>query len=174
MTDPINNKSIKAPLGIFKKTVRYFPTFSVNIILINKNKEFLLVKRKMNPARGMYYLPGSRVLNGETVKVCGQRVLKEELGIKGKMKYISTEYTEEIWPTKNFKGDFGSYDKNTRYVHYLSTTIVAELARGDEIKLDNEAENHTWFKKVPEKPPFLALCFGTAKNFLKKHYSIKV
>lgn len=114
------------------------------------------------------------MLNGETVKNCGQRVLTGELGIKGKIKHVSPKYAEEIWPAKNFKGDFGPYDKKTKNIHYLSTTVVAELAAGEKIKLDSESENYAWFRKVPERPALLALCFGTAKNFLEKHYSIKI
>lgn len=164
----------KAPLEIFKKTVQYFPTFSVNIILLNKKGEFLLVKRKSNPAKGLYYLPGGRILNGETVGECAQRMLTEELSIKGDIKHVSREYAEEIWPTKDFKGEFGPYTKETKNVHYLSTTVVVDLKKDEKIKVDYQSEEFAWFRELPSEPIFLRSCFVTAKDYLEKAYSIRI
>jgi 8-oxo-dGTP pyrophosphatase MutT (NUDIX family) len=163
----------KAPLNIFKKTVQYFPTFSVNIVLLNKNKDFLLVKRKVNPAKGLY-LPGGRMLNGETVRQCTERMLKEELGVKGKIKYISPRYVEEIWPVKYFKGDRGPYTKETKNVHYICTIAVVELGKNEKIKLDYQSQEHIWLKKLPAKPLLLHSCFSIVKDYLREVYSVDI
>ena len=163
----------KAPLDIFKKTVQYFPTCSVNIVLINKKKEFLLVKRKTNPAKDLYYLPGGRILNGETIHHCAERISNEELGISSNIKYISPYYVEEIWPTKKFIGDFGPYSKETKNVHYICTVAVVELNE-EEIKLDYQSEYFSWFKKIPNEPLLLHSCFDIVKEYLKETYLIDI
>lgn len=158
----------KAPIKIFQNTVKYFPTFAVNIVLVNGRGEIIFVKRKNNPAKGQYYLPGGRMLNGETVFRCAGRIMKEELGIKGKIVFVSGRYIEEIWAAREFKDKSGNYPKGIKYVHYISTVAVARMGKKDKIKLDSQSENYIFSKKIPNKLATLRLSLDLANDFLKK------
>lgn len=61
----------------------------VFVIVINKNKEFLIGKRKNCYKAGMFGFPGGRLELNETIMECGIRELYEETGITIKsLKYI--------------------------------------------------------------------------------------
>jgi 8-oxo-dGTP diphosphatase len=55
------------------------------VLFVNVNKEFhvLLVKRKYDPHKGLYALPGGFVEDNETVEDAVMRELLEETGITG-------------------------------------------------------------------------------------------
>lgn len=54
----------------------------VSIILINKNKEVLIGKRKGSHGEGMWAVPGGKLDPGESYKECCDRELMEEVGVK--------------------------------------------------------------------------------------------
>ena len=157
----------KAPLTIFQQTVKYFPTVSINIILRNEKGEFLFVKRKNNPAKGLYWTPGGRLLNGEAMEMAAHRILSQEVGLEGKIVYLSKVYLEEIFSTQEFDAeDWKSYDKDTKTVHYLSTAVLMDLTLSETVELDAQSEAYKWQKELPNSSPYLAAYFELIKAHL--------
>lgn len=157
----------KAPLDVFQQTVRYFPTVSVNVILRNPKGEFLFVKRKNNPAKGLFWTPGGRLFSGETIEIAAHRVLKQEVGIEGRLIYSSKTYLEEIFSTDDFDAeDWKIYDTETKYVHYLSTAALMELNSEAKVKLDFQSEDYVWQKEMPNSNPYLINYFELIKDHL--------
>ena len=67
-----------------------FPQTAVGAVLFHKNK-VLLVKRGQAPAKGLWALPGGKILPGETMQQALIREIKEETGLEisvGKMIYV--------------------------------------------------------------------------------------
>jgi 8-oxo-dGTP diphosphatase len=62
------------------------------VIIMNKEGQVLLSKRKVKEGKDMYCLPGGKREKGEKANKAAQRELKEELGIKvNNLKYIETK-----------------------------------------------------------------------------------
>ncbi len=157
----------KAPLDIFQKTVQYFPMVAVNIILRNSKGEFLFVKRKNNPAKGLFWTPGGRVLNGERIEEAAHRLLKEETGVEGELNFSSSTFFEEIFPTHDFEGrNWKNYSSETKTVHYLATAVLMELKNQGDIQLDSQSEDYKWQIDLPNNHPYLNNYFDLIKPHL--------
>lgn len=150
----------RAPLDIFKTTVRYFPTVSINILAENKNSEFLFLKRKNNPVKEWWWVPGGRLMNGETMAESVLHVLKAETGLTGEVIALSKEYMEEIWDTKDFtEADWKNYDPETRFVHYISTAAYVRIHDAAAMTIDDQSAEILWSKTPPKEHPYLLAYF---------------
>src|SRR3990167_9419733 len=69
------------PSKLYKKIVELVPIVCVDIVVYYKGK-FLLVKRSTEPLKGIWWIPGGRMLKGETTLKTAKRKIKEELGLK--------------------------------------------------------------------------------------------
>lgn len=98
----------------------------------------LLIKRKNDPFKKMWALPGGLVLNDETLDKAVVRELKEEAG-------IDVHYLEQLY-------SFGSPDRDPR--NYVVSVSYFGLVRPRDYKLmaQTDAEDVGWFntKKLPK------------------------
>src|SRR3990167_5169640 len=75
--------------------VNPYPTTSV--IIENENGEIMLVKRKYNPKKGYWDLPGGFVDLNESGEECSRREIIEELGIKLKKLIYLGSYPDKYF-----------------------------------------------------------------------------
>lgn len=66
---------------LYSKVVKNFPISCVDILIKNTKNELLFVKRKNQPAKGCWWIPGGRVIHGEKRKTAAKRKAREECGI---------------------------------------------------------------------------------------------
>ena len=64
----------------FKCVVKNAPLISIDLIIENKNKQYLLGKRKNKPAKGFLFVPGGRILKGENISKAFERITLAEIG----------------------------------------------------------------------------------------------
>ena len=64
------------------ETAPYPPTFVTTDAVVIKSGHILLIKRKFNPGKGLYALPGGFLNREESIEECAIRELKEETKIK--------------------------------------------------------------------------------------------
>lgn len=121
---------------LYKKIQEVIPICCVDILILNKKNEFLLLKRNNEPARGLWWIPGGRILKGELIEKAAIRKAEEETGLKVKIKKL-IGVKETIFK----KGVFG---KN---VHTVNITFLA-YANNNEVKMDNQNSEYKWFKKI--------------------------
>lgn len=79
-------------------------TLTVDAIIPYKNS-ILLIKRKNEPFKDHYALPGGIVEYGETVEEGLLREVEEEVGVKGKIYKLTGVYSE---PARDPRGHFVS------------------------------------------------------------------
>lgn len=72
---------MKLELERFKSVVRDTVLVSLDLLLINERGEVLVGQRKNRPACGYLFVPGGRVMKGETLAAAFQRVAKQETGL---------------------------------------------------------------------------------------------
>ena len=120
-------------------------------VLVSKNNEILLIKRKGSHGAGTWAPPGGHIDFGESVLDCAKREVKEEIGIKIKnFKVIG--FTEDL-----FKKD---------RKHYITIWVKSNWQSGKINTSYREFSKINWFswKKLPQ-PLFIPL-----KNFVEGYW----
>lgn len=130
---------MKIPTEFYKKIVDAVPILCVDVVLTEKDK-IILVKRKKEPKKGEWWVPGGRVFKGETAVEGARRKVKEELGIDVKV-LKSLGYYEGYFK----KNEFGLKDR----IHSLSIVFLAEPLSLD-IKLDNQGSAWQFSQNLPK------------------------
>jgi len=114
---------------------------TVDAVIVERGK-ILLIRRRFEPFKGRWALPGGFVDDNETVEQAVEREALEETGLKVKVKKIIGVYSD---PRRDRRGNIT--------VAFLVKFVGGELGKGDE------AEEVKWFK-LDELPP---LAFDHAK-----------
>jgi len=100
------------------------------VILENEKGEILLIKRKYNPAKGRWVLPGGGIKFGENSKETAKRELKEETGLDISIGNCIGVF-ELIKPEEN--------------VHRIIFYHKARVLDGT-LKLSDDADDAIWIK----------------------------
>jgi len=111
------------------------PKLTVDNVIINDSK-ILLVKRKNDPFKGKWSLPGGFVEYGETVENAVIRETKEETNLSVKVKELLGVYSS---PNRDPRG-------HTITIAFISGIVSGEAKGGDD------ADDAKFFelKKLPE------------------------
>lgn len=111
------------------------PRVTVEVICITE-KGVLLTLRAFGQWKGQWHTPGGGILKGESMVETVKRVASEELGVEVKV----GEFLGVIeWLPEN----------NNNYQGYSLCFKVA--LKSEDIKLDKQALDWDFFKKIPEK-----------------------
>jgi colanic acid biosynthesis protein WcaH len=124
----------------FTTVIDSTPLVSIDLVVENPQGQVLLGMRNNRPAKGYWFVPGGRILKGETLDTAFSRLCKEELGVTA-----SRGNAECLGPFEHFYDDcvFGS-DVSTHYV-VLGYKLIIEL---DLTTLPDTQHNHyRWFDK---------------------------
>ncbi len=98
------------------------PALTTDCVVFDARGYVLLIRRKHDPFRGCYALPGGFVDVGETVEAACRRELKEETGLAvGALRLIGV-YSD---PDRDPRG-------HTCSVAYLATIDRADVLAGDD------------------------------------------
>lgn len=104
-----------------RRPARVIPTTRVSVIVINQEKQILLVKHKKGQ-RQYWVLPGGRLEYGEDFFECGVREVKEETG-------LDVEIEKVVYVSEAIAPD--------RSRHIVNIFLVARPS-GGTLKLGNE------------------------------------
>ena len=106
------------------------PSLTADIFIFNNDFEFILIKRKNDPYKDCWALPGGFVEYGETVESAAVREAKEETSIDVKLIDLVNVYSK---PDRDPRGH---------------TITVAYTAKGnmDDMKADDDAAEIGIFK----------------------------
>lgn len=137
------------PSDVYGNLVRDTVVCCVDILLVRynpttKRKETLVVERSSEPAKGHWWLPGGRLLKGETFFAAAQRKALQETGLSC-VKPIqvlgvwNTFFPRSSWDTEESKG--------TQTVNPI--VLVEILEDATDIKLDDQSENYRWIGLDP-------------------------
>ena len=121
------------------------PICCVDVVLFHDNK-ILLVKRKNEPAKGEWWVPGGRVYKNEKLEEAAKRKIFEEVGLKVKVNKMIGIY-ETIFE----KSAFGKIDGGT---HTINIGFLVEAEdKNLKIKLDKTSAEYKWIDKIDESLP---------------------
>lgn len=137
--------NLKQYMSIIKK----IPIFCVDAIIQKENNEYLLLKRKNNPMKGKWWVPGGRVLQCEKVTDAIKRKIHEEIGYKIK-KFNHYGFFEKIFSSNSF-------ESNIKY-HTVSLVFKAKVKNNIRIKLCNQSSEWKWSRSLPRKLESNLIC----------------
>lgn len=67
------------PKKTFLQIVKHVPLAAIDLVLLDRKGRILLGKRKNNPAKGKWFVPGGRIHKNETFRKAIQRLCREEV-----------------------------------------------------------------------------------------------
>ena len=148
----------KIPNKEYKYILENMPVFCVDMILC-KDKKVLLAKRKNNPGKGKWWVPGGRILKNEKINDAVIRKMKEEMGIKAKIKKDTGIY--EYFSKSGFFPDLISG------THNIAQVFVVEMdGENQRINLDSQGVECKWISDVEESlDPYIKKILIESKVF---------
>lgn len=126
---------------LYKELVKNIPILCIDIINIYKKKN-LLVKRKENPLIGLWWVPGGRVMIGESIDDATFRKLKQELSIVNYNELIRYGLYQDFFDSSSI----GDHQYHTFSIVYKVT--INDLS---SIKIDNTSMHWVLKDKLPDR-----------------------
>jgi colanic acid biosynthesis protein WcaH len=124
----------------YAQMLERMPVLCVDGLIVDQRGHFLLVKRRNAPRQGQWWVPGGRVLKGETLEAAFERKMREELGVDVRILmpvgYFEIQHTDD--PRG---GDDG--------VHQVSV-VFAATAESGRVTLDEQSSEWGFFEHLPE------------------------
>ena len=106
----------------FNRIVRSTPLISIDLITVGEDGQVMLGLRKNRPSKGLWFVPGGRIMKNETIREAFQRISASELGfaIPFRKEGFLGVY-EHLYPDENFAGEEGY---GTHYIVLAFTVHV--------------------------------------------------
>ena len=112
------------------------PLVGVGALIHDREGRVLLIKRKFEPNKGRWSLPGGLLETGETLLEAGRREVREEVGAQIEVEELF-QVSEEIVRDAEGKARF----------HFVLVDFLASLnLEGATIVLNEESESFLWSK----------------------------
>lgn len=113
---------MKLALHQFKRVVRDTALVSLDLLVINRRRDVLVGKRRNRPAKGYFFVPGGRIMKGESLADALIRISTTEIGAELKHQDATLHgIYDHMYPDNAF----GEAGLNTHYV------VIACLFRVD-------------------------------------------
>jgi colanic acid biosynthesis protein WcaH len=138
------------PSEMYGKLVRDCVVCCVDCLIVRVSasgkKECLLVERSSEPVKGVWWLPGGRLLKGETFFDAAKRKAQQETGLTGVeciqvLGVWNTFFPTSHWDTETSKG-----------TQTVNPIVLVELKEpGADVKLDETSEQWRWIGLDPDE-----------------------
>jgi colanic acid biosynthesis protein WcaH len=106
----------------FEHVVRLTPLVAIDVIARSRDGRILLGRRTNEPAKNVFFVPGSRITKNESRAAAFRRITREELGVELSIdaaRFLGAY--EHMYPTNRFeKEGFGT--------HYITLAYEIEVA----------------------------------------------
>ena len=122
----------------FERVVRFTPLVSIDILVRSKDGHVLLGRRKNEPARNSFFVPGGRITKNESLEDAFKRITAAELGVQlelNQARFIGVY--EHIYQENVFgKEGFGT--------HYIVLAYELILSEAPASLPTQQHEDYVW------------------------------
>jgi colanic acid biosynthesis protein WcaH len=129
----------------YREIVQLIPILCIDALIINNKNECLLLKRLNEPLKGIYWVPGGRVLHLEKTEDALIRIMKKELNIDiHKFKREIYGVYEDFFNSNSFKNK----------TNYHTVSVVYKIFIGNEkidVILDSQSSKYKFSKEIPTR-----------------------
>jgi colanic acid biosynthesis protein WcaH len=120
---------------LYRKIVALVPIVCVDLLVVDRDGRVLLLKRRDEPAKGLWWFPGGRVHLGETRGQSALRKLEEECGLVAEGYAVTEIFTADVMLT----------DGRGCLCHGVSTVFRARIAESaPKVTLDASSTAAEW------------------------------
>ena len=127
------------PESEYKQLIKKMPIFCGDF-LIFAEKKYLLIKRKVQPVKDVYWVIGGRLRHNETMTQLAERVQMQEIGVSfSDFKIIG------------FSNYFFPDVPDARATHTPTLLHIVPVEKMFEPKIDNKHTDYIWSDKLPEE-----------------------
>ena len=123
----------------YQKIIKTMPVFCADF-LIYAEKKYLLVKRKEEPVKDVYWVIGGRLRYKETMDELAERVQMQEIG-RSFPQYKIIGYSNYFFPDT----------PDARATHTPTLLYIVEANKMFEPKIDNKHTDYIWSEKLPDE-----------------------
>ena len=130
--------------NLYEKICRNIPILCIDLI-ISFERNYLLLNRKNPPLKGEYWLPGGRILLGESFTDAAWRIMQKELSLELddsiKSSFIFCGFTNMV----HNQSVFGKHKYHTPAIIFS-----INLKYSPEITLDDTSLDYIWSERLPK------------------------
>ncbi|WP_269900176.1 GDP-mannose mannosyl hydrolase [Paenalcaligenes faecalis] len=122
----------------FQKVISLTPLISLDLIVQDEDKNYLLGLRKNRPAQGYWFVPGGRIQKNETIAQAFSRLAQEELGVELCFEIAQFQGVyEHFYEDSVFK-----VDASTHYIALAYRVVIKQ-----KMLTENRVQHHKmqWF-----------------------------
>ena len=123
----------------YQKIIKLMPIFCIDFLISFQNR-YLLIKRKEEPLKNLYWVVGGRLIFKEKITDAAKRIQEREIGT-----YFSNY--REI----GFSNYFFPENLNSRATHTPTLLYHIEVKKMFNPALDQKHNNYIWSKHIPEE-----------------------
>jgi colanic acid biosynthesis protein WcaH len=143
---------------LFAKLIQIAPLVAIDIVVRDSEGKVLLARRRDEPAKNSYFVPGGRIWKNETLRSAFERILKSEIGYDAKLDSarLIGAY-DHIYPNNRFgQSGYGT--------HYVVLAYELVLQGNISIDLDANHASYQWLDeaslmRMPDVHPFVKAYF---------------
>lgn len=128
------------PEKVFKEVVASTPLISIDLIVQDTQGKILLGKRTNRPAQGYWFVPGGRILKGESIELAFKRLLIAELGID-----FSAVKASFLGTYQHFYDD--NFFDSTFSTHYIVLSYQVVLQNELASLPSEQHSSYSWFSE---------------------------
>ena len=129
------------PVEDYKKMIDQLPIVCIDAVIMNHKGQYLLIRRKNEPLKGEYWVPGGRLLKNETLHDAIMRKINQEIGISAHI----------VMPIGVYEDFFEKNPLNVESGLHNISIVFLMIAEGDEVCLDDQSDDWGWFDELPER-----------------------
>lgn len=121
----------------FLQVIRLSPLFSIDLVVVNEERELLVGKRVNAPAKGWWFVPGGRVYKNESLDRAFARISIAELGREREL-----NESQLLGVFEHFYDDCALDD----YVstHYINTPYLVKVKKDTVEAPEVQHESYCW------------------------------
>ena len=123
----------------YKDLIKKMPIFCGDF-LIFAEKKYLLIKRKVQPVKDVYWVIGGRLRHNETMAQLAERVMMQEIG-----------QSFSDFKIIGFSNYFFPVVPDARATHTPTLLHIVPVEKMFEPKIDNKHTDYIWTDKLPEE-----------------------
>ena len=123
----------------FQEIINLIPIFCIDF-LIKREDKILLIKRKQEPLKGIYWFPGGRLRLYETIEDFVKRVQLKEIGA-----------FFDNYKLKGFSNYFFHKNKFSRALHTPTLLYEVQVNKNFLPKIDENHSDFIWSKDLPKE-----------------------
>jgi len=123
----------------YQKIMKTMPVFCADF-LIFAEKKYLLIKRKQEPCKDVYWVVGGRLRYKETMAELAERVMMQEIG-QSFPEYKIIGYSNYIFPDV----------PDARATHTPTILHIVPVKKMFDPKIDSKHTDYIWSDKLPEE-----------------------